>query len=102
MFTALPAAWQGVTTHSAATVLAFLLITFLHVVFGELIPKTMALQVPDRAALWLAQPLLVFGWLARPLTLLMNGTGNFAAPRPGLPARPAARPWSTPSRSCCC
>jgi CBS domain containing-hemolysin-like protein len=76
LFTFLPEAWQGVATHSAATVLAFLLITFLHVVFGELIPKTMALQVPDRAALWLAQPLLVFARFSRPLIVLMTITGN--------------------------
>ena len=76
MFTALPADWQGVATHSAASVIAFFLITFMHVVFGELIPKTMALQVPDRAALWLARPLLVFGFVARPLTLLMGLVAN--------------------------
>lgn len=76
MFAALPDSWQGVTTHSAATVLAFCLITFLHVVFGELIPKTVALQIPDRAALWLASPLLLFGQLTRPVIAVMNGTGN--------------------------
>ena len=38
--------------HTAAVAVAFLLITFLHIVFGELIPKTMALQTPGRSALW--------------------------------------------------
>jgi CBS domain containing-hemolysin-like protein len=76
LFARLPDGWQGVTTHSVATVIAFLLITFLHVVFGELIPKTMSIQVPDRAALWLARPLLLFSRLARPLIFLINGTGN--------------------------
>jgi CBS domain containing-hemolysin-like protein len=76
LFTVLPESWQGVATHSAATVLAFLLITFLHVVFGELIPKTMALQIPDRAALWLAQPLLFFARCSRPLIISMTLTGN--------------------------
>ncbi len=76
MFTALPESWQGITTHSAATVLAFFLITFMHVVFGELIPKTMALQVPDRAALWLAPPLILFVRCARPLIDVMTMTGN--------------------------
>ena len=33
--------------HSVAVGIAFILITFMHVVFGELIPKTMALQTPD-------------------------------------------------------
>jgi hypothetical protein len=56
--------------------LAFALITFLHVVFGELIPKTLALQTPDRTALWVAGPLNVFVGLSCPFILLMNGTGN--------------------------
>jgi CBS domain containing-hemolysin-like protein len=76
LFTFLPEAWQGVATHTAATALAFFLITFMHVVFGELIPKTMAIQVPDRAALLLARPLIVFARVARPLIVVMNITGN--------------------------
>ncbi len=62
--------------HSAATGLAFLLITYLHVVFGEFIPKSLALQSPDRIALWVAQPLIVFEKLARPLIVVIRGTGN--------------------------
>ena len=76
LFAALPDSWQGWVTHSAATFLAFSLITFLHVVFGELIPKTLALQVPDRMALMLARPLLWFSILSHPIIVLMNGTGN--------------------------
>lgn len=77
LFDDLPAEWVGLTTHSIATIIAFLMITFLHVVFGELIPKTVALQVPDRMALWLARPLLWFGWVTRPAISTMNGTGNY-------------------------
>jgi putative hemolysin len=76
LFHFLPEAWQGVASHSAASALAFFLITFMHVVFGELIPKTMALQKPDTTALWVATPLNVFAKLARPVIWLMNGTGN--------------------------
>jgi putative hemolysin len=53
-----------------------MLITFMHVVFGELIPKNLALQAPDRAALWLSTPLIVFARLTRPFTLIMSGTAN--------------------------
>ncbi len=77
VFGFLPLSWQGAATHSAGTLLAFVLITFLHVVFGELIPKTIALQTSDQTALWLARPLLLFARVSRPLILLMNGTGNF-------------------------
>ncbi len=56
--------------------LALLLITFLHVVFGELIPKALALQNPDGASLWLARPLIAFARVTRPLLLLMNGVST--------------------------
>jgi CBS domain containing-hemolysin-like protein len=65
-----------VTAHSLAVTLAFFAITFMHVVFGELIPKTIALQIPERLALNLARPLLWFAWLTRPFTVAMNATGN--------------------------
>ena len=75
-FALIPEAWRGVTAHSLAFGFGFLTITFLHVVFGELIPKTVALQIPDRSALWVATPLVVFARIARPLIFLMNGAGN--------------------------
>jgi putative hemolysin len=75
-FASLSSAWSGVATHSAATITAFILITYLHVVFGELLPKNLALQLTDRTALWLSAPLLVFTRLTRPLTLLISGTAN--------------------------
>jgi CBS domain containing-hemolysin-like protein len=83
LFHFLPALWTDVAAHSAATATAFLLITYLHVVFGELIPKTLALQTADQAALWIAKPLLAFARLTRPLTVLMNGTANFIVRRLG-------------------
>ncbi len=73
----LPATWRGAATDSLATLLAFLVITYLHVAFGELIPKTLALQTADRASLWLSGPLNVFARLSRPLLLMMSGTSNF-------------------------
>jgi CBS domain containing-hemolysin-like protein len=83
----LPGAWAAAAAHLAAVGLALFLITFLHVVFGELIPKTLALQAPDRASLWVAGPLRVFSRLTRPVVLLMNGTGNAILRRCGY--RPA-------------
>ena len=70
-------------SHTIAAPVAFFLITFLHVVFGELIPKTMALQIPDRTALWLARPLMIFAIITRPMILLMNGVANFILRRLG-------------------
>ncbi len=61
--------------HSIAVVLAFGLITFVHVVAGELAPKSWALERPGEVALLFAGPLLVFGRAFRPLLFLMNRTG---------------------------
>src|SRR5262245_9327006 len=50
-FASLPAAWQGTVTHTLATTLDFALITFMHVVFGVLIPKSVGLQTADATGL---------------------------------------------------
>jgi len=77
VFSFLPQSWSLVVTHAAAAGgVAFLLITFLEVVFGELIPKTVVMQAPERTALWLAGPLVMFARLTRPFTLIMSGTAN--------------------------
>jgi putative hemolysin len=76
LFSFLSVSWAPIAAHSAATTVAFLLITFMHVTFGELLPKNIALQTADRTALWLAAPLVVFARLSRPLTLLMSGTAS--------------------------
>jgi len=77
---AAPLTWLGIESrvalHTVATIIAFTLITFLHVVVGELAPKAIALQRPGETALLFAQPLLVFGRVFRWILLAMNGTGN--------------------------
>lgn len=69
--------------HTAATVVAFTAITFLHVVLGELAPKAVALGQPERVALATARPLLLFGAVFRPIILAMNGAGNYVVRRLG-------------------
>ncbi len=76
LFAGLPEFLSFLASHSVAITIAFLLITFMHVVFGELIPKTLALASPDNTSLWVAAPLLIFTKLSRPLIILMNGTGT--------------------------
>jgi CBS domain containing-hemolysin-like protein len=65
-----------VAVHSVAVALAFALITFLHVVAGELAPKALALDRPGPVALFCARPLLIFGGVFRFLLVWMNGAGN--------------------------
>ncbi len=83
-----PPPWDWLASHAVAGTVIFLFITFIHVVFGELVPKTMALQTPDRVALWVAQPLHYFEVAARPLIWMMNTTGNRIAQRFGFKPAP--------------
>ena len=55
---------------------ALVLVTFLHVVFGEMIPKNLSFSVPDRAALLLAPPLVLVSRLAHPLIFVLNMMAN--------------------------
>jgi CBS domain containing-hemolysin-like protein len=76
IFQTLPEPWDWIAKHSIASAIAFAIITFLHVVGGELIPKSLALMSPTRIAMVVAGPLMVFALVTRPLILIMNGTGN--------------------------
>ena len=52
--------------------LALVVVTYLHVVFGELTPKAAALNHPEALARWLAPPLLFFAWITKPFTYSLN------------------------------
>jgi CBS domain containing-hemolysin-like protein len=55
---------------------ALTLVTYLHVVFGELAPRSAALSHPERFARWLTPPLVAFAWLVKPFTALLNSSAN--------------------------
>jgi len=61
---------------SIAVAIAFLCITFLHVVFGELAPKTVAIQKAEAMALFLALPMRFFYTIFYPGVVIFNGTAN--------------------------
>ncbi|MDQ3855185.1 MAG: hemolysin family protein [Chloroflexota bacterium] len=65
------------SAHGLSVVVAFSVITALHIVLGELAPKTIALQASESTALWIARPLQVFLFIFRPFIYLMNGMGRF-------------------------
>lgn len=74
----LPAAWVGLASHTLSALLAFLVITFLEVVVGELMPKAIALQRAESIALVVARPTLWVSLVFTPFIWIVNGTGNFA------------------------
>lgn len=65
-----------VYAHGIAFALAFALITFLHVILGELVPKSLALQRAERMALAVAPPMELFMAASRPVLRLMNRSAN--------------------------
>ncbi|GIW07644.1 MAG: hypothetical protein KatS3mg060_2449 [Dehalococcoidia bacterium] len=67
---------------------AFATITALHIVLGELAPKTLALQRSERTALIVARPLEMFHTVFRPAIAVLNGAGNWVVRLVGL--RPAS------------
>ncbi|MDQ3697282.1 MAG: hemolysin family protein [Gemmatimonadota bacterium] len=67
----------AVGTHLYASIVtAFLVITFLHIVLGELAPKTLALIAPERVSRVVARPLMLFSQIMWPFIWLLNGTAN--------------------------
>lgn len=77
IFTFLGLEFSAEMAHNIALPVAFALITILHIVFGELAPKSIAIQRPESTTLWLAAPLNVFYWIFRPFIWVLNGFSNF-------------------------
>jgi len=71
-----PAELRPGLSHSLSSGLAFAIITFLHVVVGELAPKSIALQDPENTSLAVASPTLWSERLFKPFIWALNGTGN--------------------------
>ncbi len=70
--------------HSVAIALAFAAITFLHVVLGELAPKSVALAYAEPTALWVARPTEWFFRLFKPAIRLLNGSARLVLKAFGL------------------
>ena len=70
--TGLPEAAVGVI----GFVVALLVVSYLHVVFGEMVPKNLAFSLPDRAVLMLAPPLVAVSKAFHPIIVALNWTAN--------------------------
>ena len=71
-FAGLPPALAFLTRGGVASTVAVALVSFLHVVFGEQAPKAWAITHPERTSRWIAAPLILFSWVTRPFTDLLN------------------------------
>jgi CBS domain containing-hemolysin-like protein len=60
--------------HTIAVAIAFLLVTYVEIVLGELVPKVLAANAPEQAALLLIRPLQICSYVFSPLLVILNGT----------------------------
>ncbi|HEU4559721.1 MAG TPA: hemolysin family protein [Longimicrobium sp.] len=67
-------AW--IPAHALASVLAVVILTYFHIVLGEMIPKSLSLQQPDRMVRLVTPPLLVLQTVALPLIRVLSYAGN--------------------------
>jgi len=80
--------YVGVTSdkiiHTVSFIFAFGVISFLHIVVGELAPKTLAIRMPEAIGLWCALPLYGFYWAMYPAIWLLNGSASMVLRMAGL------------------
>jgi CBS domain containing-hemolysin-like protein len=90
-FEYLPGTMPAVVTHVVAVLVVFGTLVFLHVVFGEIVPKSAALVHPEGMSRWVVPPLLLFNQLFRPVIRLLQLIATrvlhlFSLDRPTYPA----------------
>jgi len=75
----IPLALTGLSEELIGTIafiLALIIVSFLHVVLGEMVPKNLSFSVPDRAVLLLAPPLVFIATVFRPIIVALNAAAN--------------------------
>lgn len=72
------------TADIAGFFLALIIVTFLHLVIGEMAPKSWAIAHPEKSAILLAVPMRAFMWLGRPVIVQLNHLANWCLRRVGV------------------
>jgi CBS domain containing-hemolysin-like protein len=68
--------WPDQVIGTIAFIVTLTIVSFLHVVFGEMVPKNLSFSLPDRAVLLLAPPLVGVATVLRPIIRALNATAN--------------------------
>ncbi|WP_205314564.1 hemolysin family protein [Nocardioides houyundeii] len=82
---------------AAGFVLALAIVTFLHLVVGEMAPKSWAIAHPERSAIMLALPMRAFMWATRPVLRALNESANWCLRRVGVDPDEDASPGQDPA-----
>jgi len=70
--------------HGVSFVSAFLTISYLHIVLGELAPKSFSIRQPEFVSVWTSVPLYLFYWVMYPIIWVLNNSANFVLKSLGL------------------
>jgi CBS domain containing-hemolysin-like protein len=70
--------------HGISFAIAFTIISYLHIVLGELAPKSAAIRMPEPVSLWTAVPLFTFYWIMYPFIRVLNASANMILRRMGV------------------
>jgi magnesium and cobalt exporter, CNNM family len=73
----LPPTLAVIATHSTAATIAFIFISAMHVIIGELMPKSIGIRYPNRSALFVSRPMWICMLLFKPFVWALNGAGTF-------------------------
>ncbi|MGI6246718.1 MAG: hemolysin family protein [Pseudochelatococcus sp.] len=84
LLVSLPGNMASAGAHTIAVIISFTIITALHIVLGELAPKSLALQRSEATALAIVRPLSIFQLFFRPAIVTLNGMGNLVLRLAGL------------------
>ncbi|MGQ9524492.1 MAG: hemolysin family protein [Armatimonadota bacterium] len=87
--------WSGAASHAASVSVGFAIITFVHIVFGELTFKTLAIQRPEGTSLWISYPLHAFYRMFYPAIWILNSTAVLVLRLVGLSPDADERPVSS-------
>lgn len=68
--------WPEEVIATVAFIVTLVIVSFLHVVFGEMVPKNLSFSVPDRSVLLLATPLVAVATVFKPIIWFLNATAN--------------------------
>jgi CBS domain containing-hemolysin-like protein len=67
---------RWVTAHTLGSIMSITILTYFHIVIGEMVPKSLALQQAERLVLWIAPVMRAIQVVAYPLVVSLNGVGN--------------------------
>jgi CBS domain containing-hemolysin-like protein len=76
--------FSSVVVHTISFIIAFSLITFLHITLGEQVPKTYAIRHSESVTIWSAIPMILFYKLMYPFIWFLNGVSNWLLRRAGI------------------